>query len=254
LSYDGAVTWEAAMIQWKAFPVLILSVSVLGLAGCSGRAAAPEKNAHREATASQSPRTAPKTTPREGAFSVYNDPEYGVSFRYPRNYALEEGELEEPVPGARSQAELADEQPGAVLVATVVIPEDAYPNTSFSGGSLQFAVDASLMPQSCKELLVDPGHGTGRRTGSANIQGVLFGWSEETTEEAGTESVERDYAGYANGRCYEFFVHVAVGETGNSEGLEKQADAKKIVRHLDKIVSSLQWEAKQAVATEKAAE
>jgi hypothetical protein len=236
------------MVHWKGFLVLMLGVGELGLAGCSGRAASPEKNVHGEVTAGQSPRTVAKATPREAAFSVYSEPEYGVSFRYPRNYALEEGELEEPVPGARSQAELGEEQPEAVLLATVVIPEDAYPNTSFIEGSLQFAVDPSLMPQSCKELLVDPGGSNGRRTGSMNIQGVLFGWSEETTEKAGTETVEREYAGYANGTCYEFFTHVAVGETGNSDGLEKQADAKKIARHLEKIALSLQWETKRAVA------
>ena len=69
-----------------------------------------------------------------------------------------------------------------------------------------------------------------------------------TTADAGTESVERNYAGYSNGACYEFFVHVAVGETANSDGLEKQADAKKIVRHLEKIASSLQWSVKRNVS------
>jgi hypothetical protein len=236
------------MVHWKGFLVLILSVGGLELAGCSGRAASPEKNVHGEATAGQSPRTVAKATPREAAFSVYNEPEYGVSFRYPRNYALEEGDLEEPVPGVKSQAEMAEEQPGAVLLATVVIPEDAYPNSTFIEGSLQFAVDPSLMPGSCKELLSDPDSGGGRRTGSINIQGVLFAWTEDTTVGAEMESVERDYVGYANGTCNEFFVHVAVGETGNSDGLEKQADAKKIVRHLEKIVSSVQWETKRAVA------
>jgi hypothetical protein len=243
---------EAAMVQWKSFVLLILGVNGLGLAGCSGRAAAPGKNVRSSAAATgQTHRAAARATPREAAFSVYNEPEYGVSFQYPRNYALEEGELEEAISGAKSQTELGEEQPEAVLLATVVVPEDGYPNTTFIEGSLQFAVDPSLMPGSCKELLSDLGSGGGRRTGSINIQGVLFAWAEDTTVGAEMESVERDYAGYANGTCYEFFVHVAVGETGNSDGLEKQADAKKIVRHLEKIVSSVQWEEKRAAAGEK---
>jgi hypothetical protein len=247
---------EAAMMQWKRFTVLMLGVSGLGLAGCSGRAAAPGKNVRSSAAVAtgQTHRAAARATPREAAFSVYNEPEYGVSFQYPRNYALEEGELEEPISGTRSQTELGEEQPDAVLLATVVIPEDAYPNTTFIEGSLQFAVDPSLMPGSCKELLADRGSGVGRRTGAISIQGVLFAWAENTTADAGTESVEREYAGYANGTCYEFFVHVAVGETGNSDGLEKQADTKKIARHLEKIVSSVQWEAKRAAAGEKISE
>jgi hypothetical protein len=247
---------EAAMMQWKRFMLLILGVSGLGLAGCSGRAAAPGKNVRSSAAAAnaRTQRPAAKATPREAAFSVYNEPENGVSFQYPRNYALEEGELEGPVPGVKSPAELAEEQPGAVLLATVVIPEDGYPNTTFIEGSLQFAVDPSLMPGSCKELSANQSGGARRRTGTLSVQGVLFAWAEDTTADAGTESVERDYAGFANGACYEFFVHVVVGDAANSDGLEKQADAKKIVRHLEKIVSSVQWEAKRAAAGEKISE
>jgi hypothetical protein len=244
------------MVQWKSFVLLILGVNGLGLAGCSGRAALPGKNVRSSPVAAtvRTQRPAAKATPREAAFSVYNEPEYGVSFEYPRNYALEEGELEEPIPGVKSQAELAEEQPEAVLLATVEIPEDAYPNTTFIEGSLQFAVDPSLMPGSCKELLSDSGGGGRRTSGSINIQGVLFTWAEDTIADAGTESVERDYVGYANGTCYEFLVHVAVGETGNRDGLERQADAKKIVRHLEKILSSVQWDAKRAAAGEKVPE
>jgi hypothetical protein len=242
------------MVRRKRFVLLMLGVSGLGLAGCSGRAASPTQNVRgaTEAPSRQTQRVA-RAAPREAAFAVYNEPEYGVAFRYPRNYALEEGEPEEPIPGAKSQAELADEQPEAVLLATVVIPEDAYPNTTFVEGSLQFAVNPALMPRSCKELLTEPDNSVGRRTGTLNLEGVWFHWVEETTADAGTgtESVERDYSGYANGACYEFFAHVVVGETPNSDGLEKQADAKKIVRHLEKIVSSLQWEAKRAVSGEE---
>jgi hypothetical protein len=245
------VTWEAAMVQWKGFILLVLvfAVNGAGLAGCSGRAASPGKNVRSASSSaiSQAQRAA-KATPREASFSVYNDPEYGVSFRYPRNYALEEGEPEEPISGVKSQEELADEQPEALLLATVVIPGDAYPNTTFVEGSLQFAVNPSLMPGSCKEVLIDGDSSVGRKTGTLGVQGVLFNWAEETTADAGAESVERDYAGYTNGACYEFFVHVGVGETANSDGLEKPADAKKIVRHLEKIVSSLQWAAKRAVS------
>jgi hypothetical protein len=241
------------MVQRNCFALLMLGLGGLGLVGCSGRAASPEKHVQGAATVEPAHRPTAKATPREAAFSVYNEPEYGVEFRYPRNYALEEGDPEEPIPGVKSQAELADEQPDAVLLATVVIPEDAYPNTTFVEGSLQFAVNPALMVGSCKELLVDPDGGPAHRTGILNVEGVLFHWVEETTADAGagTESVERDYAGYANGACYEFFAHVMVGETANSDGLEKQADAKKIVRHLEKIVSSLQWEAKRAVSAEE---
>jgi hypothetical protein len=243
------------MLERKRFILVLMlafAVNGCGLAGCSGRAASPGKNVRIAPTTAvgQRQRVA-KAPPREGSFSVYNEPEYGISFWYPRNYALEEGNPEEPTSGINSQEGLEDEQPGALLLATLVIPEDAYPNTTFVDGSLQFAVNPSLMPESCKEVLTDRESGAGRRTGTLTIGGVLFNWAEETTADAGTESVERDYAGYSNEACYEFFVHVAVEETANSDGLQKQADAKKIVRHLEKIATSLQWEAKRGVSAEK---
>jgi hypothetical protein len=248
------------MVRLRQLIFFAFMLGVIGsaLAGCSGRAASPEKG-WRSATAApirETPRISAKAALHEGAFSVYNEPEYGVAFQYPRNYALEEGEVEEPIAGVKTQAELTDEQPEAVLLATVVIPEDGYPNTTFESGSLQFVVSPSLMSRSCKELLVEPDGGGGRRRGTLNIQGVLFNWVEDITldAEAGTEAVERDYVGYADGACYEFFARVTVGKIAENAGLEKQADAKKIVRHLEKIVSSVQWEAKRGAAGEKTSE
>jgi len=239
------------VVEWKRSIVLVLAFGMhgSGLAGCGGRAASPGKNVRSAPSSPIGPtQRLVKAVPREASFSVYSDPQHGVALRYPRNYALEEGNPEELSGGVKSQEGWEDEQPGALLLATMVIPEDAYPNTTFVDGSLQFAVNASLMPESCKEALIRSDSGAVRRTGALTIQGVLFHWAEETTADAGTESVERNYAGYSNGACYEFFVHVAVGETANSDGLEKQADAKKIVRHLEKIASSLQWSVKRNVS------
>lgn len=232
------------MVQWKQFIILVMLVAnSSGLTGCSGRAASPGKNV-RGATSAllRQGQPASKPAPREAALSVYNNPGYGVSFRYPRNYALEEGEPEEGLPELESQEELEGEQPGAVLLATVVIPEDAYPNTTFLDGSLQFAVNPSMTAESCRDFVISRAGDSGMTT----IQGVLFAWEQEASGTADSEAVERDYAGYANGACYEFFARVTVGEAANSDGLEKQADAEKIIRHLEKIALSLQMPAKAA--------
>jgi hypothetical protein len=225
------------MVQWRRFILLMLVVNGAGLAGCSGRAASPGKNARSATSALLSPeQRASKPAPREGSFSVYSNPGYGVSFRYPRNYALEEGEPEEGLPEIKRQEELRGEQPGAILLATVVIPEDAYPNTTFVDGSLQFAVNPATTAESCRDFVISRAGDSGMTT----IQGVLFAWEQEANATADSETVERDYAGYANGACYEFFARVTVGEAANNDGSEKQADAEKIIRHLEKIAASLQ--------------
>jgi hypothetical protein len=162
-------------------------------------------------------------------------------FRYPRNYALEEAAFDEEkpddIPGVRSQEELAREQPGTRLVATVVVPDDAYPNTTFAGGSLQFAVNPSLEPEACREFSKGP-------RGKATIQGVAFAWAENSMgDDANTEFFERDYAGFSNGTCYEFFLRVGVGRAADEDGV-KAADEQRILGHLEKIVSSVQTQPK----------
>src|SRR5882757_8045162 len=82
------------------------------LAGCSSPAASPNR-AEPPATPvtrpSRSPERAAKPAVRELAFSTYSNPEYGVSFHYPRNFALEEGAAEQRA-GIRSQEELENEE------------------------------------------------------------------------------------------------------------------------------------------------
>jgi hypothetical protein len=244
------------MVQSKRqlFLLTLLAGSGVTLAGCSRKPAWPTKNDRSASRALASPavpnqaRQVSKPAPRESALAVYSNPEYGVMFRYPRNYALEEAAFDEEkpddIPGVRSQEELAREQPGTRLVATVVVPDDAYPNTTFAGGSLQFAVNPSLEPEACREFLISRlGDSKGPR-GKATIQGVAFAWAENSMgDDANTEFFERDYAGFSNGTCYEFFLRVGVGRAADEDGV-KAADEQRILGHLEKIVSSVQTQPK----------
>jgi hypothetical protein len=221
--------------------VLILVLGGACLAGCSSNAASPNRTEPLAtppvSRPSRNPERAAKAAARESAFSTYANPEYGVSFHYPRNYALEEGAARQRA-GVRSQEELENEEPGGVLVATVAVPDDAYPNTSFAGGSLQFAVNRYGTAGSCRASLLSRRGDSNGRSGAATIQGVEFAWADNDEGDGSTEFFERDYAGFANGTCYEFFLRVGVA--ANTDG-ESPPDEKKILTHLEKIVSSLQF-------------
>jgi hypothetical protein len=239
---SGALVPEAAMSRSIA-AVLILVFGGAYLAGCSSNAASPNR-AEPLATPvprpSKNPERAAKPAARELAFSTYSNPEYGVSFHYPRNFALEEGAGEQRA-GIRSQEELEREEPGGLLVATVAVPDDAYPNTAFAGGSLQFAVNRYLTARSCRASLLSRRGDANGRSGAATIQSVEFAWADNDEGDGGTEFFERDYAGFANGACYEFFLRVGVA--ADTDG-ERPPDEKKILGHLGKIVSSLQFQSK----------
>ena len=169
--------------------------------------------------------------------AVYSNPEYGISFRYPRDYALEEGEIEERSFFLRRQDDL---EPDMKLLATVVIPEDGYPNTTFEHGSLQVLVHEELDREGCRNI-VDPegGASPARRVRMINADDGAFWWSEEKSSADGTQIVEREYTSFLGGRCYEFYAVVAVGEAPGEEGAERQADAGKILRQLEKILLSV---------------
>jgi len=161
-----------------------------------------------------------------------------VSFRYPRNYLFEEDSDSEDPSILKAQQELAAQQPGSILIATVTIPSDAYPNTTFRSGSLQLVVNSAVTPETCLSFAAPADEAF--TSGSTSIQGVAFHWRERGWAAAGTASDDREYAGFYNGTCYEFFLEIVTGSNPDADPRIKEADNPKIMRQLDKIVSSLQ--------------
>jgi hypothetical protein len=136
------------------------------------------------------------------------------------------------------------EQPGAALLATVLIPEDGYPNTTFEHGSLQLVVNEPGTEKECREISLVGSGGNGART--IMIHGIEFRWTEQESETAGTRVLDRTYTGYSQGTCYEFLLTLAAEEAPNPDGFKKPADTAKIMRQLEKIVSSAQISTKSA--------
>ena len=232
--------------------VLIAGVGWVVFAGCRGEAARSphvtraqmnsgaavpiNEGGHipRKATHSRPLR---RDTPHESFLSTYNNPEEGISFRYPRNYYLEERDIQERSFFLQRQEDVESEQPGAKLLATVLIPEDGYPNTTFEHGSLQLAVNEADSEKGC--LAVSEVGATGSSGSRAlTIQGVAFHWTGEETEIAGSKILERKYAGYSQGTCYQFRLVLAADESPDPDGFTKKADMNRIMKQLENIVGS----------------
>ena len=241
------------MSEQKLLMALIIATCSVSLAACGGEAARSAQTA-RARTSSNG--TLPSTNTNEASFSsgaaqhfrqepsretslsTYNNPEEGISLRYPRNYSLEEGDVEEHSFFLKRQEDLDIEQPGATLVATILIPEDGYPNTTFEHGSLQLVVNEGGTEQSCRDTSPIGSAAVTRR--SALFQAIVLWGSEEQSETAGSKIWERKYAGYSQGTCYEFFLTVAAEEGAEADAFQKPADMNKIMKQLEKIVSSTQ--------------
>jgi len=240
------------MLERRFLIAVFIAVGSMKLAACSGEAArsaqispaqrssmgrSSTKNANEASFAGRNTHAARKDAPHESFLSTYNNPEEGISLRYPRNYSLEEGDLEEHSFFLKRQEDLDSEQPGATLVATILIPEDGYPNTTFEHGTVQLVINEGGTETSCRDTSLIS---SGAEPKTAMIQGLAFWWSEQESETAGTRVLERAYAGYSRGTCYEFLLTVAAEDAPDPDGFKKPADMNKIMKHLERIVSSTQ--------------
>jgi hypothetical protein len=227
------------MLQWRRSNLLMLILGVAFLSGCNtshARPAPARPSAVKPQTAAP---VAARKPPHDSAFSIYNNPAYGVTFRYPRNYSLEELDVAEAAT-LKTQEQLQAEQPGALLIATVEIPADAYPNTTFVEGHLQFAVDPHATAETCRALVAPPDSDWPGATDETIVQGIRFHWRDRGAISPDAVYASRDYAGFSGGTCYEFFLQVAATPAANSTVPISAADLAKILRPLEKTVSSLQ--------------
>jgi len=247
------------MTGTKTLLLALLATSTVGLSGCPGdgtQAAIATRhtaNSFASPAQTQNPAVKPrhpasKNPVRESFLSSYNNPEYGISFRYPRYYALEEGEVEEHSFYLKRQEDLDLEQPGAILVATVLIPEDSYPNTTFEFGSLQLFVDESATPETCKEFSSVQQDAYALK--NLILHGISFRGTQRRYEVAGTHVVQREYAGFTGETCYQFRLVVAAGTASDPDGVIKAADETRILRQLEKVVGSAEFPEKRTIPEE----
>jgi hypothetical protein len=219
----------ATLIALSFFPV-----------GCFSSAASSPKNPPQvppaKATLPDSSRPSIRPTPGDTSLAAHTESESHALIHFPRNYALLEGDPEDSSTDLRTQQTLAEEQPGAILLATMIVPEDAYPNTTFVDGSVQFALNRSLTPDACRDLPI----ARGGDVGTVTIQNAVFTWEQDASAAPDSDLVERDYAGFANNACYEFFLRVRTADVADEEDPTILADPSKILRHLEKIALSLQ--------------
>jgi len=236
--------------HWKA--ILILAALLLTLTGLalSGSHSAQAFSPHRppgaasRANPSGERSSGPtlqvsKHSARDSEFALYRNLQYGVSFRYPRNYALVEGTDTDDLTLLRYQEELAaGQQPGAVTLATVIIPEDAYPNTSFRSGALEFIVLPGTTLEACRLSPRSEGNGI---TGTLALQGIPFDWrlSREVADDTYVESAA--YAGFSRGHCYQFVLEIVASSRLAPGSAVQPRDLAKILRRLEKIVLSFQF-------------
>jgi hypothetical protein len=103
-----------------------------------------------QATATPAPK---KVVHKKPATVNYADKTYGVTFEYPRRYAIETGNAATELLASNPIA-MNFVQPGGVALAAVELPETSYANTDFSSAFFNVSVNKNLTADQCTEFAV----------------------------------------------------------------------------------------------------
>src|ERR1700687_2722348 len=97
---------------------------------------------------------APKKVVRKKPATVnYTDKTYGLTFEYPRRYAIETGSAATELLASNPLA-MNFVQPGGVALAAVELPETGFANTDFSSAFFNVSVHKTLAADQCSEFAV----------------------------------------------------------------------------------------------------
>lgn len=188
---------------------------------------------------------------RAPATLTYTDKTSGVTFQYPRKYALKTGDAadelvsKEPVP-------MDFVQPGGVALAAVVIPQGSYPKSDLASAFFNVSVNKALTAEQCGEFSeakpnpatpVDvEGHGseTSSKLPSSKLMiGDIELNSNETLASVGTgKEASKYYHVFENGTCYELALKVATTGVEADEG-GKPVDRDEVFERLEKILATV---------------
>ena len=258
---------KLAMIAGFAILGLLLTISacskqdpkpaLVGVSSPASSSATPATpvTAATTATAAASPARVKKTPKKRPANVTYSDATSGVSFLYPRKFALTSGDKALPQLAAVSmnEAPMNFVQPGGVAVATVALPGGSYPGTDFASAFFNVNVNRSVSEQECEHFaFVDTRNADGEpvdaekvKIGSTDME-MTSDFSANAIKQAETQY----YHSYENGACYEYVLGLGTEGFATEGGIE-HVNRDEVFAKLEKILASVKI---NQVETERGAE
>jgi hypothetical protein len=192
-------------------------------------------------TAAVSPVPKKKSPKKRPANVVYSDPNSGVSFLYPRKFALASGAKAQPQLAGMEDVPMNFVQPGGVAVATVSAPSGSYPGTDFASAFFNVNVNRSLSEQECEHFaFVDTRNADGE---PVDAEKVKIGTADmETTSNFSASAIKQAetqyYHSYANGACYEYVLGLGTEGFATEGGIEP-VNREEVFARLEKILATV---------------
>jgi hypothetical protein len=172
---------------------------------------------------------------------------YGISFSYPRIYSLQATNDHADMP-----VEASFVKPGAVEIASLDMPDGAYPETDFSSALLNVTVNPAMTAAECGQFAPTskgddsekPANGDGPAlTDAAPLKPttVKLGTNEfseiDQMERTGERQSDLKYFHlFNNGACYEFALDLVTVKKADTDLAE--VDRAKVFSQLEKILRS----------------
>jgi hypothetical protein len=207
-----------------------------------------------------------KVVHKKPATVSYTDKNYGVSFEYPRRYAIETGDAATSLLASNPLA-MNFVQPGGLALAAVELPETGFTNTDFSSAFFNVSVHKSLTADQCTEFAVPqpkvatPASSTDSASTTAATPAAIQATTETSSDvqsasnskltlgdlelrateavtgEGTRQSDSKYFHVFENGACYEFALNVTT--VASEDGVMKHVDRDKVFDRLEKILATV---------------
>jgi hypothetical protein len=205
---------------------------------------------------------AKKVVHKKPATVNYTDQTYGLTFEYPRRYAIETGNAATDLLASHPLA-MNFIQPGGLALAAVELPETSFANTDLSSAFFNVSINKSLTADQCAEFAVpQPKAATSApstasastpvaspapmaassepqsASGSKLMLGDLELRATEAVSGEGTQQSDSKYFHvFQNGACYEFALNVTT--VASEDGVMKHVDRDKVFDRLEQILATV---------------
>jgi hypothetical protein len=181
----------------------------------------------------------------------FDDDVYGVSFDFPKNYDLHEGDLPDMDRGLGYLGKIPMEfsAPGGVRLATIEVPRGAHPGTDFVNAFLTVGVLPNISESQCAQF--SPAIEDGDQLHTRKIDGIEFRGRKESSAASMHQFSGTYLHGYAEESCYEIGYGIATAGYGAMDGVKK-VNNQTVLQKLDKILDSININAPQGEDTSTA--
>jgi hypothetical protein len=250
-SGEECVTWSYQQ-QATAFLGLVVIGFILTTVACSNDS---KPAVSKQETPSLVPAATPPTTPVQVAVQppavkkpvrrhvakivTYADPASGVSFQYPRKYALKVGGQAKEEWTASTPVSMDFIQPGGVNVVAVEMPKDSYPGTDFAAAFFNLSVHKELTEEQCSQFAFKKDAEIRKAELAKEKLGAHeFGMVEDKDGNLPQQTDAKYYHLYDNGACYEFVLGLGTAPHETADDL-KTVDRDAVFNQLKKILATV---------------